>query len=174
VILSKPIRKQILAGKRTELRFPASKRCPLKAGHHYGMLKDADDDSGLRFEVIAITQKGRQWVCLVKLAQDVPRFMAKQDGQQNPEQYDFSHQAAIDDAECIPDLDQRRMSNEARERDRVTRIEQAGDLLAACGEIRSAITGLEPELKRSISRELWTLKGRMDALERKLKRQVAA
>lgn len=64
------------------------------------------------------------WVITFELDQDPPRFLAKQQGQASPPQYVNSVEGAIDDAEAIPEVDQKAQSKAAEDRWNVMRGEQ--------------------------------------------------
>lgn len=67
-----------------------------------------------------------------------------------------------------------RESRQAAARFEVEKAERTGELLGAIQQLKGAVYAMDPELKKRVSRELWTLKGRIDTLERKLKREKAA
>jgi hypothetical protein len=67
-----------------------------------------------------------------------------------------------------------RKSREARDNYQAEQMDEVGNLLSACRELRAAIDAMPKERKQSMSRTLWTLRGRLDQAERELRRRVAA
>lgn len=99
-----------------------------------------------------------------------PRFMAKQQGRRPNQlrQYTTSAEGAIDDAETVGDLAQRRFSEAAFQSD-ADRLQE--DILAM-EDVRSALDDLlkeRPHLKQTIGKELWQIRGRIQAAKTKLK-----
>lgn len=72
------------------------------------------------------------------------------------------------------EIESYRKSREARDAHQAEQMGEVGDLLAACRELRSAIDAMPKERKQSMSRTLWTLRGRLDQCERELRRRAAA
>lgn len=81
-----------------------------------------------------------------------------------------------DAGEGVPpdEIESYRHTVQARARFAKEQHERVADLLGACQEVRAAAAGLDEDMKKVIGRELWTLRSRIDALERKLKRKLAA
>jgi hypothetical protein len=72
------------------------------------------------------------------------------------------------------EIEHYRHSRQARARFLSEKEEQVANLFGACREVRAAVDGLDAEMKKSISRDLWVLKGKLDRLEQKLRRRTAA
>lgn len=104
---------------------------------------------------------------------DTVRFMARQQGQAHPQQYVGSALGAIDDAECVDELTQRRFTAEAHLRDQAA----LGELLSAMEDVRAALderVKANPDAAKVIGKELWQVRGRIDAAKARLKRRMAA
>lgn len=86
------------------------------------------------------------------------------------------YQSFSDEPEAVdPDeIAQYRHSRQAGARFSGERTDRVGELLGAIEQIKGAVSELDPSIKRKVGRELWTLRSRVDALERKLKREMAA
>jgi hypothetical protein len=88
--------------------------------------------------------------------------------------YTAAHALAVPECdESIDELAQRRIDLRAREQ--ITR--RIGDDIAAMEEVRSALDDLlkkRPHMTSTIGRELWQIRGRIDAAKKNLKRRQAA
>jgi hypothetical protein len=78
--------------------------------------------------------------------------------------------------EAVPpsEISSYRKSREARDAYQAEQLSDVGELLGACRELRAAIDAMPAKRKQSMSRTLWTLKGRLDECEREIRRRVAA
>lgn len=181
--LTRDQRKAFFAGEFPRITHPGDKPCPVEAGETYRLSKLQ------RLEVTRIrrSRKG-EWVVVYEvhrlagplyLATSAPRINKLEDRDnftvEQARGYTRSRSRSLDpEAECIDLDDLERIRTGNKERGELYELQRAADLLAACEEVRAAADAMDPELKKSISRELWTLKGRIDALERKLRRKAAA
>lgn len=85
-------------------------------------------------------------------------------------------EAMGNEAEAVPpsEIAGYRKSREARDNYQAEQMDEVGNLMAAMREVRASLDALPAEKKRSMSRVIWTFKGRMDALEREVRRRIAA
>lgn len=85
-----------------------------------------------------------------------------------------SYRAVEDEGPPPYEIESYRKSREARDTYQAEQMDEVGELMAAMREVRASLDALPAEKKRSMSRAIWTFKGRMDALEREIRRRVAA
>lgn len=67
-----------------------------------------------------------------------------------------------------------RSSIEARQRKQAAVMEDMGNFLAACQDLRASADAMNPVLKAIVNRDLWKMKSAIDGAERKLRGRMAA
>jgi hypothetical protein len=72
------------------------------------------------------------------------------------------------------EIAQYRKSREARDHYQAEQMDEVGDLMAAMRLVRASLDALPADKKAKASRSIWAFKGRMDALEREIRRRLAA
>lgn len=184
MIFPKLTRKRIYAagGKPIEIAWPKGEP---KAGHSYvieskvdGRRKSHDD----KVQVKAVRQHGEGWRATVILDADPIRLLGRRSGYTSSMQGSITTRHHIDSAivfrpemepEAVDEFTQRRITEQARARDR----ESVGELLAALEDLREAVKDrleMNPDARRIMGRDAWALRSKIDSVERRLKRRHAA
>jgi hypothetical protein len=91
--------------------------------------------------------------------------------------YTESPSEAMTDAGEAPDPNEiasYRKSQEARDTYQTEQMDELGELMAAMRAVRDSLDALSQEKKQKMGRAIWSFKGRMDALERDIRRRIAA
>lgn len=98
------------------------------------------------------------------------------DGDERHYGYTETPHQALDCGEAPPpdEIASYRRSREARDNYQAEQMDEVGNLMSAMEEVRASLDALPAERKQSMSRAIWTFKGRMDALEREIRRRLAA
>lgn len=167
--LTREQRSELVRGECPRITFPADKPRPLPVGYvkvitpHVklevtGYRKAADGE-----HVLVYTLHNN------RLGQ---RYLAK-----HGDEHGYSHTGGSDvdseAGEAIDEFTQRRFTAEARIRDQAA----LGELLSAMEDVRAALderVKANPDAAKVIGRELWQLRGRIDAAKARLKRRMAA
>jgi len=167
--LTREQRAALFAGDPVRLTFDGKKPCPVKAGHIEVL------SAHVRLEVTGIrrTRDGDHTLVYTlhnnRLGQ---RFLAR-----HGDELGYSHVGPSDvdceAGEAVDDFTQKRITRESRDREQ----REIGELLAAMEDVREALDERirqRPEAAKIIGRELWQLRGRIDAAKARLKRRMAA
>jgi len=172
VKLTREQRKLLFDGEPVKIAFPGDKPCPIKVGHVEHL------SPNVWFEVTDLRRaKTGEHVLVYTLFNNRlgQRFLATQDGQKHPEQYDYSGGSGVDyeAGEAVDAFTQRKFTRDARKRE----LEATGELLAALEDLRAAVKErleMNPEAIAIMGRDAWALRSKIDSIERRLKRRQAA
>ncbi len=170
--LTRSQRSQLFEGDCPKITYPGATPCPVEVGHVEVL------SAHVRLEITGVrrTKKG-EWSLVYTLHNNRigQRFLAVQDGQLHPQQYAHSGGSAVDPecGEAVDEFTQRKITRDSRDRTR----RELEEMVAAMEQVRSALdeqVKARPDLARAVSKELWQIRGRIDAAKTKLKRRMAA
>ena len=123
----------------------------------------------------ALTRRLKRWI---EETRDRPKLLGKTGGY--TERPGFALRVVVrtevgteGEPEAVDDVTQKRLTREARAAERDA-LEQ---MIAAMEQVRAALDDRirnNPDLQRAIGKELWQIRGRIDAAKARLKRRMAA
>lgn len=101
-----------------------------------------------------------------------PRWMATQNGQRHPQQYVSSPHGAIDDAESVDEVTQKRFSDRSRREE----VDRANELVIVVEDLRLAIRQRaegSDVFRREAGRSLYRISAELDRVVKNAKRRAA-
>ena len=148
--------------------FELATKLGISAKQLQGMRDEYDDDQ-------ALTRRLKRWI---EETRDKPKLLGKTGGY--TERPGFALRVVVrtevgteGEPEAVDDVTQKRLTREARATERDA-LEQ---MIAAMEQVRAALDDRirdNPDLRRAIGKELWQIRGRIDAAKNRLKRRMAA